>query len=235
VSKAKVRLTLIFDLHDQVEAQSLLSDVNADRVVAGLSAAQAGPAFQQALESRWGEIVTDILQYLDHLDADTLLTVVTDITSMRTHDGIGYGGHLLAGVLSKYEIEVIEFLKAEAAKIVELAKAIQANGSKVASHLAPAATRVARMVSRWTSIAQPLAMWRKSQGQTFEPTESLVGQLRLVCLGLYNEHQQWSAVMEMTRALAKASAYFPEWRALLDKDIKFLEQQQPGRGSGSRR
>lgn len=209
---------------DQVGCDRVLSDINADRFVAGFPEIHALKMVEDAVSERRRSLRDSIRDALDRLPSAKLCQVVTAVVETATNKGESPAPALIDELVDVYALQTQHFLECEAASvrvcIERVEKAARAgNDDGIQSGL----DKLGIVLRNWDRVAQPIQLSTKSRGIRHELSHTLAVEIRSLGIGLFNEHEKLDVAQQVTKLLQEVFEEIPDVAERLEQDAEAIE------------
>ena len=218
---AELILSLI-NATDEIDALSILSMLNEDRVLADFPPIQSVEAVETDLVSRFRIFRDCIRACLDRMGTSQMLKVVFKIVDIATDSGEHRGPMLLNELIDAYGLDALSFLEKEAENVVKIVEAAKAASSQP-STLKPLLDSLDKVVANWTQVAKPIQMSMKSRGLVHDLSHRVGYNVRGLVIELVEEADDIDSAQRVVQMLGKYFSQFPEFAARVTEDLGQLE------------
>lgn len=209
---------------EDVNAESVLRDVNEDRDIAKFPPAQSAEQVKSALGEHRITSRTIIKLALNRLPSQTLVNVLTKAVEGATGSGETPAPQLLDDLVDSYRDEVNAVLETGAARIRELLRAIQSLAESNASAIDAKISQLEGAVRKWDAIAQPIQLSAKARGTNHALSDGLANEMRSLAVELFNDHDLLMQAQRITKLLGEVFAELPEVVERVEKDADDLDE-----------
>ena len=194
--------------HARIRPELVLSDINADRQVAGFGAVDDVSRLVPLLDERRRHAERAINRALRVLAEAARRDALTRAVAVATDDGGRHGPQLLEDIVDGYETAARGALDDAAANVGGLVEQVRARAAVDAGHfmLDGLIEQLEQAVRAWDAIAQPIQLCARSRGIEHEPSHELAGQVRDLAIALHNEHDRTDLSQRLTELLGVAFA-----------------------------
>ena len=215
----------LFQQYDEIDASSVLSEINADRAASGFPEITDIHLVTEELQKRRHYFRAAVTSSLDNLESRELVSTVTELVGIATAEGTTHGPKLVADVVDFYEVEAQSFLKAEEGNIDKLIELIQdaikdGMGDEVVSK---ALDTFDATVENWDAVAQPIQVCAQSRGVAHEASHDLARKIRSFGVELFNDHDKLDFSIRITELLQKVFAEVGEVVEQTQEDAQTLQ------------
>jgi hypothetical protein len=198
----------IFKKHDEINASTVLSDINADRAAAGFPEVTDMHLVSEELQKRRVHFRSAITSSMDNLPPRDLVSAVTRLVDLATRQGSIHGPKLVADLVDFYEIEAQSFLEAEEENIDKLIGLIRdaIKDGVPDQGISKALDEFEAIVENWDTVAQPIQVCAQSRGVSHEASHDLASKIRNFGVELFNHHDKLNFSVRITELLQKVFA-----------------------------
>ncbi len=208
-------------LGDDLDAGSILQEINEDR-----SIAQFPPARREQVEdeirSRLKECAATALRALGGLPTPQIILVMTDLAERWGLDADDQFPEVFSMLVELYEVEAQQFLQPEAEAIENLCHSILKASSAGEASILPLIERLATLVRRWDTVAQPLQLIAYSKGMDHPTSAGLGRTLRGLSIDLHNDKEMSSSAQILTELCTEVFAELPEFSERVEEDLEAI-------------
>jgi hypothetical protein len=221
---------------EEVEALSLLVQINEDRAVAGFPAVASDDVLASELVERRRFFKTVLRDKLDQMATESLVAAVTNALEVVTAKGTRQAPVLLDDLVDSYEVETKQFLDKEAATADQLIATIR----KAAADKAPPAKIDAQVadlehvIRNWRRVAQPIHLSRMARGLEHSDSVQLGRAVRSLAVDLFNEHDLLAVSERLSKLLNEVFVEVPKVRDTVEKDLSDLRDIRTRRDESSK-
>ena len=209
---------------DDIDAQDVLRDINADRTLSGFSEVKGTEQIEAELDERRRYYTDTIKTALNRLPTMKLVEVVTDVVDISTNSGDDHAPRLVHELVDRYEMEVNRYLETEAENIYKLIKAIKSNSHNGEAAIKPQIDKLDQVVRKWDKVAQPIQLAMKAQGLEHKLSHEVAWAIRSLTVDLFNQHDMISSVTRITKTLQELFAELPEVAERLEVDADAIDE-----------
>lgn len=207
---------------DDIDANQVLRDINEDRAIADFPEVRSVDAVQDELIDRRKAYCLVIRNYLDRMDPNRLVAIMTDAVSEATDYGDSHGPAILEDLVDTYQIETQGFLDKEYENLAALVESARAAAPIGSDAVAPILDKIELVSRNWDRVAQPIQVSAKSRGTIHRQSTEVAFALRSLGVDLNNDYDMLDQADRMTELLREIFAELPEVAERLEEDAEAL-------------
>jgi len=219
-------------LGDDLDAASILRDINEDRSIAQFPPARLEQV-EDEIRSRLKECAATALRALGKLPTSRIILVMTDLAERWGLDADDPFPEVFGMLVELYEVEAQQFLQPEAEAIESLCDSILKAASAGEEAILPLIERLAMLVRRWDTVAQPLQLVAYSKGLDHPSSAELGRMLRELSLDLHNDKEMSSSAQIVTELCTEVFAELPEFSERVEEDLDAIRDIAASNESGA--
>jgi len=179
-------IILLANLVDKIKVQELQEIINKDRRLSKFPEITDSNKIELELESRKQAYVEILESFLNTLDPNTLVKIVTLVLEQTTNHGSSYAPNLIYKFIERYNLLTETILDQEVIKINDLVAEIKDKYNKDDSQVEKEITQLINIVTDWDLIAQPSQLAAQSQQIEHKVSKDLAHTLREFGVHLFN-------------------------------------------------
>lgn len=211
---------------DLINPETVLRDINADRMVSGFSELKGPEQIESELEERRRYYTETIKTALNNLSSMKLVEVITEVVEHTTESGEEHAPQLIHELVDRYETEANRYLEPEAENIFKLIEAIRTNAPNGEAAIKPQIDKLDQIVRKWDAVAQPIQLSMKVQGLDHKLSHDVAWAIRGLTIELFNQHDMVSTVTRINKILQELFAELPEVAEKLEEDSDILRDRK---------
>ena len=208
---------------EAISAETVLSDINQDRTVAGFAEVKSPDLVDEALVDRRREYRDCLQRSVERLPPMALARLATELAEEATDFGTEHPPHLIDAFIEAYAVGVHSFLTKEADNIRLLVDRITQAASAGPAAVAPLLERLEKVVRNWDAVAQPVQLVGRAKGTGHDLSHDIAGTVRSLGVLLYNEHSMLEASQRIVGLLQDAFEEVAEVAERVEEDARALE------------
>ena len=187
----------------------------------------------QNLGDYYRKVMTSALEKLSAKQRAEVLTLVVGSATRRA----GQLPRLINRLVDSYEVDAQTSLGEHEMKIAELDEKLRAaaDADRPDSALIPLVNQLINEVKHWDAIAQPVQLSKKSRGLSHNRSLDLAWRVRELALYLWNDYGRLDFCKQFINMLRNVFAEVSEVVAIIDEDIKSLDDIAMQRAHFTRR
>jgi len=214
----------IADLVERLDAEEILEEINADRVVSGFPQVQTRSRIEPELTERKRYYRKAIRDALNRLPPAKLVQTMTHMVEIATQGGDSQAPTLIDDLVDTYEVETQAFLETEAENVKSLIKTIRSAANAGEAAVKTNIDKLCVVTRNWDAIAQPIQLSAKARGIDHEASRGLAYEIRSVAIDLFNEHDMLVQSQRLTHLLQELFAEVPEISEKVAQDADALSE-----------
>lgn len=222
-------LDVLTSAGDDISINTVLRDINEDRVVAKFPVLSDEALLTDVLHEHMKNAVETVRGALDKLPTDRLVSVMTSYADTWTVNGTSVQSSFAEMLLDSYEIQAHSFLEAEIESISKMIDYLRSVVSDRPDAFTANFRKLKSAVRNWDSVAQPAQLLAKARGLNHETSRKLGYLLRSFGVDLHNEFDNTDAAEEVSRLIAELFSEVPELAERVESDINALEDIKKSR------
>lgn len=209
---------------DLINPETVLCDINADRMISGFPEIKGTEQIESELEERRRYYTETIKTALNKLSSMKLVEVVTEVVEHTTESGEEHAPQLIHELVDRYEVEANRYLEPESENIFKLIETIRTNAPNGEASIKPQIDKLDQIVRKWDAIAQPIQLSMKAQGLDHKLSHDVAWGIRGLTIDLFNQHDMVSTVTRFNKILQELFAELPTVAEKLAEDSDTVEE-----------
>lgn len=229
-----VELAKVFD---EIDQENVLDLINEDREVSRFPIVSDQNALETEIDSRRQYYRSVTRDAVNHLPANILVEVITEIVESATDMGEMPAPLLIDDLVDTYEVEAQEFLDKEEDNICELLQRIRSSADDGASvdTLTPVVDELISVVKNWDIVAQPIQVSTKSRGLGHDASTQVADQVRDLAIHLFNKHNHMDLTQKITTMVQEVFAEVVDVSDRAEDDASTLDDISEQRNQAEKR
>lgn len=209
---------------NEIDAASVLRDVNEDRSVAGVPSIKDVDVLEGELAARRRHYRDVSRDQLDRLLSSDLVRVTSKLIMMTTVNGEHPAGQFAEDVVAAYETGVQEFIRVESENVSKLIERIRAEVPANDGRLEKSITILCKILANWHQVVKPVQMICRANGVGHRASQEVAFAVRSLGIDLFNEHDLIDESAKITACLKREFAFLPEFSERITEDAASLDE-----------
>ena len=214
------------NLVDSFDAESVMRDINEDRVVAGFPVIQSISKVEDEFTKIRRNYQRMIRDCVNQFDSSQVIQIMTNLLDHATHGGKSHAPSLIDDLVDGYETETEGVLELEAKKIYKLLEKAKSLASSDEASMDPVIDRISVKARDWDCIAQPIQLSAEARGTTHTASKKIAHDIRNLAIYLFNKHGMLEQAQRLSTLLQELFVELPEVSFQLNEDVKTLRDIQ---------
>lgn len=214
------------EIDEEIDTADVLSLINEDRRISSFGEVTVLSLLDENIENQRKELRTTISNVLQNLDSDTETTVLAELVDEITEKGTKQNLSLLDEVIAEYEMrkqdihqQLEKRIKFEVAAIRnELSK----NDGRDDSVINDSLEGIKQSLNLWQKSIHPILVSYKSKGIAHKTAESIIADIRSLCIYAYEDCDVPDVFKALGESLAFAVDTVPKFSDLVKSDLEYL-------------
>jgi hypothetical protein len=209
---------------EEIEPDSVLSEINEDRLIAKFPPVRSSDVIEEELALRRRHFRNTAKELLDRLPTMVLLDVLNDVVERATGAGKHHAPSLIEELVDSYETEAQGFIQSEAKnfeRLIEMAQTAAKQGEKPVGLVLDTIWKV---TDNWNRVVRPIQLISKTRGFDHQQSRDLAVKIRSFGVDLHNEHHMQSIPQFITDQLKIKFSILPEFSDRVTDDEEFFKK-----------
>lgn len=207
---------------DRFEPNTILREINEDRVLAGFPEVRDATVIEDELDERRKTYRVTLKNALDVMPSLKLVETITLLMERATSSGSKPAPRIIDELVDSYALETHEFLEREQTSITSLIASAREAAAGGASAVNLVLNRIERVARNWDRVVQPIQVSMMARGMTHQPSYDLGFALRSLGIDLFNKHDLLDEAQRMTTLLRELFAKVGDVSEKLEQDAAAL-------------
>ena len=208
---------------EAISAETVRTDINQDRLVAGFAEVKSVEIVEEGLRERLREYRECLRKALDTLLPQKLARVATEVAEAATEGGTAHPPALIDEMIDAYAVGVHAFLSKESENIQIIIDRVRQAASAGATAVNPLLDRLEKLIRNWYAVAKPIQIVAGAKGTSHNLSREVAGSVRDLGIFLYNEHTMLEESRWIVQMLQEAFGSLPELAERVEDDSRVLD------------
>lgn len=173
---------------EEITAEDVRNLINGDREHAGFPPIGELEAIESALKDRHRHYCEVVLEAVEAVPSDQLITIITTVVEITTRDGDRHAPQLVHDLVDRYETYASQFLDPEAENIRKLVAAVTQQAAQGEGAIQSLIDRLEALVRRWDRVAQPVQVSNRARGLADARSQAVAVSVLSLSLDLVDKH-----------------------------------------------